>query len=91
MWFDSTIESTSTESNPFFIIRGKFYTGIQFESKPNPYISSLISQEPYLSPHVEGYMLPFCTPYLSLCTMSTHLFIENIVWTKIQITTANQF
>ena len=29
-WFDSTIEPTSTERNPFFIIRGKSYPRIQF-------------------------------------------------------------
>ena len=48
-WFDFTIKSTSTERNPFFIMRGKSYTRMQFEPKSNPYIPSLISKN-LLSP-----------------------------------------
>ena len=60
MWFDSTIEPTSTERNPFFIMRGKSYARIQFEPKSNPCIPSLISQEPSLTPMYKATLMCFC-------------------------------
>ena len=51
-WFNSIIESISTKRNLFFIMRGKPYTRIQFESKPKPCTQSLISQKPFFTTHV---------------------------------------